>query len=322
LLAFDMRTAVALVTRAPAGLATSPFGLLDAACSLRLVTDAVHEDHVLCLALTCRVLRNALWARFPVRSAGHPHAGKRLRTRDGEVAQLGSKVTIVGVLDLTNAAHWTAGNPGSDSVPRSTPGLRVLPEGVGRLAHSPWPGLKKLILKNNEELNALPTGLWSLTRLEELDLSGCELRVLPDGVAAMTGLRKLDLSSPSLHGRGGNELGMRTLPEGLWSLVGLQDLCLSGCGLTALPDGVAAMAGLRKLDLSSQGGRLRTLPEGLWSLVGLQELYLSYCGLTVLPEGVARLTGLKKLHLNSNECLTTLPEGLWSLVGLEDMSSA
>ena len=65
LLAFDMRTAVAVTTRASAALAGSPFGLLDAVSSLRLVTDAVHEDDALCLALTCRAVRDALWERFP-----------------------------------------------------------------------------------------------------------------------------------------------------------------------------------------------------------------------------------------------------------------
>ena len=65
LLAFDMRTAVAVTTRASAALAGSPFGLLDAASTLRLVTDLVHEDDALCLALACRALRDALWERFP-----------------------------------------------------------------------------------------------------------------------------------------------------------------------------------------------------------------------------------------------------------------
>jgi hypothetical protein len=46
-------------------LAASPFALLEAHSSLRLVTDAVHEDDALCLALACRPLRDALWARFP-----------------------------------------------------------------------------------------------------------------------------------------------------------------------------------------------------------------------------------------------------------------
>jgi hypothetical protein len=67
-------------------LAASPFALLDAHSSLRLVTDAVHEDDALCLALTCRTLRDALWARFPARAQplriGDAHASiKRLHTR-------------------------------------------------------------------------------------------------------------------------------------------------------------------------------------------------------------------------------------------------
>jgi hypothetical protein len=36
--------------------ATSPFALLDAHGSLRLVTNAVHEDDALCLALVCRAI--------------------------------------------------------------------------------------------------------------------------------------------------------------------------------------------------------------------------------------------------------------------------
>ena len=61
------------------------FSLLDVRGSLRLVTDAVHEDDALCLALTCRALRDALWARFPRRLAGDTHAGVRVRTRDAAV---------------------------------------------------------------------------------------------------------------------------------------------------------------------------------------------------------------------------------------------
>jgi hypothetical protein len=46
-------------------LADSTFALLDGRGSLHLVTNAVHNDDTLCLALTCRALRDALWARFP-----------------------------------------------------------------------------------------------------------------------------------------------------------------------------------------------------------------------------------------------------------------
>ena len=69
-------------------LAASPFGLLDAHSSLCLVTDAVHEDDALCLALTCRALRDALGLRFPA----CPRAGGRA------VAELAARVTTDGVL--------------------------------------------------------------------------------------------------------------------------------------------------------------------------------------------------------------------------------
>jgi hypothetical protein len=74
------------------------FELLDARGSLRLVTDAVHEDDALCLALASR----ALWARFPPRPAGGAHVGVWVRTRD---------VTVVGgtVCGWRGRGAWTTG---------------------------------------------------------------------------------------------------------------------------------------------------------------------------------------------------------------------
>jgi hypothetical protein len=66
-------------------LGASPVGLLDSHGCLRLVTDAVHEDDALCLALTCRALRDALWARFPRRPASDAAASRR---RDAVQLQL------------------------------------------------------------------------------------------------------------------------------------------------------------------------------------------------------------------------------------------
>ena len=44
LLGLDMRAAATAAARAARALAASPFGLLDVAADLRLVTDLVHED--------------------------------------------------------------------------------------------------------------------------------------------------------------------------------------------------------------------------------------------------------------------------------------
>jgi hypothetical protein len=253
-------------------LATSPFALLDAHGSLRLVTDAAHEDDALCLALTCRALRNVLWARFPVRPAGHAHAGKRLRTRDAAVAKLGAAVTADGVLRVLKTR------------------LRALPAGIGRLVYLPEPGLKKLNLSFDGRLghaNALPEGLWSLVGLEELTMMACNLRALPEGIGGLAGLRKLDL-------RYNGELV--ALPAGLCSLAGLEVLHLSNCpGLRALPEGIGGLAGLRTLDLSYNTG-LTALPAGLGRLRNLHTLIIAYgCpGLAALSD-LQRREGLPAL---------------------------
>jgi Leucine-rich repeat (LRR) protein len=267
-----------------------PFALLDARGSLRLVTDAVHEDDALCLALTCRALRDALWARFPARPPGHAHAGKRLRTWDAAVARLGARVDASGMLELFL----------SD--------LRALPEVVGRLAYLPHPRLRVLRLHSSEA--ALPAGLWSLAGLEELDLRYCGLTALPEEIGRLAGLKKLNLSE---------NRELTVLPAGLCALAGLEELNLVDCGLRALPGGIGRLTGLKKLNLR-YNPRLAALPAGLCSLAGLEELELPGCGLTALPEGIGGLAGLKKLNLDRNGGLTALPEGLCALAGLEELN--
>ena len=112
------------------GLVASPFALLDAHSCLRLVTDAVHEDDALCLALACRALRDALGARFPT----CPRAGCR------PVARLAGRTTVATkhILDLRYDPEFVANG-----------GLSALPEGIGRLAYLPAPGLKSLWLGDN-----------------------------------------------------------------------------------------------------------------------------------------------------------------------------
>ena len=75
--------------------------LLDARCNLRLVTNAMHEDDTLCLALTCRALRDVLRARFPRPAESHPQeeydetSSCRLRTRDAVMVVVVSRLIWV-----------------------------------------------------------------------------------------------------------------------------------------------------------------------------------------------------------------------------------
>ena len=77
-------TTAAMCTHACHAFFDSPhFNLLDARGSLHLVTDAVHEDDALCLALTCRALRvhavgalQAAAGRRRARGCAGAHAGR------------------------------------------------------------------------------------------------------------------------------------------------------------------------------------------------------------------------------------------------------
>jgi hypothetical protein len=289
-------------------LAASPFALLDAHGCLCLVTDAVHEDDALCLALVCRAMRDALGERFPA----CPRAGGRA------VARLAARVTGDGLLDLSYVPDDESDGNESDDIivdldmichDDDYRGLRALPEGFGRLAYGPAPGLRTLDLRGNVELTALPERLWTLAGLEELNLRSCGLQALPEEIWGLTGLQKLDLSR--------NE-ELTALPEELWSLAGLEGLRLQECGLTALPEGIGGLTGLRTLNLSNNNG-LGMLPEGLCALAGLEHLYLMSCGLRALPEGIEGLAGLQKLYLGYNIELTALPAGLGRLRNLEEL---
>ena len=101
------------------------------------------------------------------------------------------------------------------------------------------------------------------------------LESLPDEVGQLVGLKRLDLS-------GNPEL--RSVPAGLWSLAGLEELDLSNCaGMEMLPDEVGQLVGLKKLDLR-YNTRLRSVPAGLWQLPNLAELELEGCGLGLMQD--------------------------------------
>jgi hypothetical protein len=111
-------TAAAMCTHPCHAFSGSPhFELLDARGSLRLVTDAVLEDDALCLALTCRALRDALWARFPRRPRPPPAIGQReaeriaqartrVRTRDAAVGATVGRLAWARGLGPESRLYW------------------------------------------------------------------------------------------------------------------------------------------------------------------------------------------------------------------------
>ena len=174
-----------------------------------------------------------------------------------------------------------------------------------------------------------------------LDLSFSELDALPEGFNQLAYLPRPGLKTLDLNGN----LELNELPESLWSLTGLEELRLAGCGLTALSEGIGGLTGLKKLVLSGNRG-LTALPVGLCALARLEVLHVEECSMTALPEalcalarledlslrgctrlralpeGIGALVRLKRLHLYFNERLTALPAGLGRLRNLEGLGLA
>lgn len=111
------------------GMSRSPFRLLDARYLLSLVVDFVPEDDALCLALSCRVMRDTLWARFQVGVLNvfvighgipprdvwildHPMVDSpvRIRTRDAAILWYPSRIDWA--LGLSGVA-WPLGGAGA-----------------------------------------------------------------------------------------------------------------------------------------------------------------------------------------------------------------
>jgi hypothetical protein len=137
------------------------------------------------------------------------------------VAKLGAAVTTAGELVITNHDfQW--GYLYGGGWPLS------LPEGIGRLACLPHPGLRKLSLYNINGLATLPEALGRLGSVEELIIEGCAGILVERAINMQGGLQAV-----LAYMRG----------EAIKSV---QVLDLVGCGqvrLKALPEGIGRLAG-------------------------------------------------------------------------------
>ncbi|KAE8631125.1 hypothetical protein XENTR_v10001093 [Xenopus tropicalis] len=202
--------------------------------------------------------------------------------------------------------------------------LEEVPDGLQSLSAG---NLHVLILRRNKFLN-VPTAVYHLGRLTELDISYNRLSCLTEAVGLLGKLKKLCLSHNQLH----------TLPRQLGMLVDLEELDVSFNQITHLPDTMQGLPSLRTLDLDhnelcsfpqqlfhvpaleeldfSGNKMLGSLPEGIRSMQSLKILWLSSTSLCLLPDSICELVNLESLMLDNNN-LHTLPEGFGALQKLK-----
>ncbi|CAL9115668.1 unnamed protein product [Musa textilis] len=197
---------------------------------------------------------------------------------------------------------------------------------------------KHLDLSNNYLSGDFPQTLWSLRRLEHLDLRGNDhvnVHILAL-LANLTNLRHLDL--------GGNSIGGE-IPPTLGNFVRLEYLDLSYAGISGqIPQSIGNLTNLVGLDLSWNkivGCIPKTLgtlihlkmlnlfnnrifgqiPETIGGLQNLQMLYLQYNFISgQIPKTIAGLQNLQILSLEHNHISGQIPETIGGLQNLQLLS--
>eukprot|EP01018_Ginkgo_biloba_P022304 Gb_22492 [translate_table: standard] len=214
------------------------------------------------------------------------------------------------------------------------PSFEITSEAVMKLQD-----LMALKLDGFDGLKNLPEEIRYLSRLKELDLTGCECAQLPQSLGDLNALQKLTLEGCQ---------SVKELPQSLVKLRSLKCLELQFCeSLTNLPAEIGSLSSLEMLDLSSCTS-LKELPSSFCNLSSLQYLKLTRCinllelshgfgnlkvlavlkldkcaNLRCIPDSFGELTFLQAL-INMNHCkkLTQLSEGFCNLTLIEDLSLA
>lgn len=170
----------------------------------------------------------------------------------------------------------------------------------GGLAHGiPLQHITQLKLPN-QHLRSLPTALWQLVSLEELDLGSNLLESLPDSIGNLTRLGLLNLM--------GNRL--RHLPHTIGALTALHTLGLKSNALESLPEEIGGLVRLQSLFLTDN--RLVSLPRSIGGLIALRKLQAAQNRLASLPDSISCLTSLELFRMPSNQ-LTALPPAVFHM---------
>ncbi|MED6286551.1 hypothetical protein CHARACLAT_007197 [Characodon lateralis] len=175
--------------------------------------------------------------------------------------------------------------------------LRKLPPCVGDLA----PQLQRLCIHNEGVKLQVFSSLKKLTNLVSLELSGCELERIPSAVFSLNNLQELDLKENKL-----------TTVEEILSLQHCRRLValrLWHNKITYIPEHITKLRMLETLDVS--WNKLKKLPSRLFYCTKLRHLDVSHNQITSLPPEVNILQGLQFFSAAFNS-LETLPEELFS----------
>lgn len=169
--------------------------------------------------------------------------------------------------------------------------------------------LQRLCIYNEDVKLQAFSSLKKLTNIVSLELVGCELERIPSAVFSLSNLQELDLKENKL-----------TTVEEILSLQHcrrLVTLRLWHNKITYLPEHISKLHSLEALDVS--WNKLRKLPSRLFYCTKIRHLDVSHNQLTSLPPEVGILQGLQFFSAAFNS-LEMLPEELFSCKRLKTLA--
>ena len=165
--------------------------------------------------------------------------------------------------------------------------ITKLPTSIGNLS-----GLVSLDVRDCKNLMSLPSTFFSLTRLKDLNLSGCAkllenlgrgesfdgIGQMPSSNAMFETLKKIAFGGFQLLpfyplSRSSESMGL--LSSSLLGFSSLTNLNLSNCNLKEIPNDIACLFSLKLLDLSENN--FGCLPDSIAQLSNLIGLYVDNC---------------------------------------------
>ncbi|GAB1436067.1 leucine-rich repeat domain-containing protein [Sphaerotilus sulfidivorans] len=188
-------------------------------------------------------------------------------------------------------------------------------EAERRIAEAKASGARELSLRGLD-IDRLSDSLRTLTRLETLDLRGCQKLADIRAVSCLMGLKTLLCGVDTNAGSWWEQSFALSDIKPVSDLKSLQQLNLSLCRQLTDVSVLSSLTGLQQLYLSGCS-QLKDVSV-LSSLTGLQQLDLSWCNALTDVSGLSSLTGLQKLDLSGCSELTDVSV-LSSLTGLRQL---
>ena len=210
----------------------------------------------------------------------------------------------------------------------------VLPRAFGELYN-----LRSIFLADNRLTGGIPSEIFTLSKLENLDLSNNLLSgAIPPGIGSLTALKVLLLWQNNFSGGIPTEIGNLAnlvnldladnkltgqVPGSIGNLGNLRILCLSNNLFdTVIPDSFANMSALKALLMWNTGVK-GTIPPGLGNLSNLQIFDVADNSLTGgIPASFGQLANLEKLAARNNSLNIGLPQELGNMGKLEILDLA